>query len=281
MDIRHRISGVLTPKVDLIFDVSQITKNGKIGPPTMRLLSRSASVPNKLKRTKSCRSVVKRNSLVVQMTGGTISAPSSPPQPLHHASENSDASNHRNEEVSNNDNHYDDKTTTGTIDNQINLFKQRSNRLNHLSNVNVTCTSPLSTPTDLLKSQNDNDTTFDSSTEDGFGQFFVLSESEVEGIMVEQGFDQEEELGTQINREIRSSSLTSSYTTTSMKMPSFDDSYISSNASSSDESSSTINSGAFLERVDYRCDSGDDNWRGTIIYDIEDSGKSDHNVIYT
>lgn len=66
-----------------------------------------------------------------------------------------------------------------------------------------------------------------------------------------------------------------------MKMPSFDDSYISSNASSSDESSSTINSGAFLERVDYRCDSGDDNWRGTIIYDIEDSGKSDDNVIYT
>ena len=50
MDIRHKKSDFLIPKVNLIFDVSQVTENGKIGPPTMRLLSRSVSVPNKLKR---------------------------------------------------------------------------------------------------------------------------------------------------------------------------------------------------------------------------------------
>lgn len=195
MDIRHRKSALAVPKVDLIFDVSQVTKNGQIGPPTMRLLSRSASVPSKLKRTKSYRTVMKRNISVLNIAEKTEVASSLPPRGASSISKHSTTTNVYNANIdinlinsnSDNDNHHlnrYDKAASKNMD----LFKQKSGRLNYLTNKNQTCKSPMPLTKDRARRRYG---AVDGN--DGFGQFFVISESEVEGI-IEQRIDDQEDL---------------------------------------------------------------------------------------
>ena len=168
---------------------------------------------------------MKRNSSVLQLTG-TKSAPSSPPQLTKVSETSTDVNCIIEDPPSDDDDIYNNKTLT--IE-HMNLSKQKRDRLNHLSDVNNTCTSTHPAPNDALIGRQG--AGFET-TEDGFGQFFILSESDTEEIILEKEYDQDEGVSN-----------------ASVISPSFDDSVVS---SSEDNNS-------FLE-VD-RCDSDDKTMR--------------------
>ena len=168
---------------------------------------------------------MKRNSSVLQLTG-TKSAPSSPPQLTKVSETSTDVNCIIEDPPSDDDDIYNNKTLT--IE-HMNLYKQKRDRLNHLSDVNNTCTSTHPAPNDALIGRQG--AGFET-TEDGFGQFFVLSESDAGEIILGKEYDHYE-----------------GSSNASVMSPSFDDSV----ASNSEDNNS------FLEV--YRCDSDDKTMR--------------------
>ena len=130
-------------------------------------------------RTKSCRTVMKRTSSVLNEIGTSISVSSSPPR-FPPIARSFTAASHG---LPNDGTYRDDCSKFDMAANNLNLFKQRSGRLNYLTNLNVSCTSPVPSKSDLIMAQTESTSTDSADDDSGFGQYYVISESEVEGVI--------------------------------------------------------------------------------------------------